>query len=106
MDNWTLLALADRRDKRRALFGILPQLTASADIPQALLYKPDLTDKDFQRIFPVLSGLESRLTLDQRGRLDAAVIEQWVASFRAKVRRMDTEVSTCRSSVPSRSARR
>jgi hypothetical protein len=85
---------------------MFPQLTAGNDIPQGLLHKPNLTDEDFQRIFPVLSGLESRLTLDQRGRLDAAVIEQWVASFRAKVRRMDTEVGTCRNTVPSRSARR
>ncbi len=92
----------DGQLRLQKLLELFPrQLAARDETPRALLYKSGLTDRDFDRLFPILSRLESRLTLGERGQLDAAVIEQWTLSFKAKVARLATEVTTCRNTVAS-----
>ena len=84
---------------------LYPELIGSEQIPQDILWEPGLGDGDFEQIFPILERLEARLTAAQREALSSAVIDQWVASFQDKVRRLGTEAGPCPSKLR-RKARR
>ncbi len=79
---------------------LYPELIGGEEIPRDILRESGLGDGDFEQIFPILERLETKLTAVQRATLSDAVIEQWVSSFEAKVRRIESEVGTCPSTLP------
>ena len=85
---------------------LYPELIGGEQIPQDILWESGVGDGDFEQIFPILKRLEARLTAAQSEQLSSAVIDQWVASFQDKVRRLETEAGTCPSKLPRRARRR
>jgi len=95
----------DGQLRLQKLIELHPELAVDEQISQDTLWDSGLGDGDFEQIFPILERLETKLTAAQRDQLSDAVIDQWVSSFQAKVRRIETEVGTCPSTLR-RQARR